>query len=304
MSDKKPYKSDLKGLLRFLMDHTKKEDAPDSMYQEMDAEKRKFLESALNCMTTDVITEFEKAISVLEDPTSEVTAKVNALNIIRENIDDIDFANSFIKAGGSVYLIEILSDSDCELKCLAAYIVAEMSQNNPFCQKYFVDSKTIPKLVNFLHEQEDVACSGLHAISSLLQNFEPGVVEFLNVNGIRGLLTCLCTNTNSRLFVRACFLMGKLAENAIIRDELAEKSVVAKLIECLPENSVNYNIGLEANLSALRELSKSNKWVIDKDQEKKLKSLLTNIVEYKTEPEFQEICEYSKAIVQQLDSEL
>ncbi|XP_039969691.1 uncharacterized protein LOC120781533 isoform X3 [Bactrocera tryoni] len=216
MSSEKGYRSDLKGVLKFLLDHTKNEDAKGTTCQEMGVEKKQFLESALNTMTTDVMKEFQNAISILDDQESAVTDKVNALHIIRESIDDIDFANSFVKAGGSVYLIQNLNHTDCEIISLAAYIIAEMSQNNPVCQKHFVDANTIPALMRCLNQSDEVATSSLHAISSLLQNFGPGLVEFVNVDGIQILLTCLDVN-NAKMFVRVCFLIGKLAERQDLR---------------------------------------------------------------------------------------
>ncbi|XP_049318574.1 uncharacterized protein LOC105224904 isoform X4 [Bactrocera dorsalis] len=287
MSAEKGYRSDLKGVLKFLLDHTKNEDAKGTTCQEMDIEKRQFLESALNTMTTDVMKEFQNAISILDDQESTVTDKVNALNIIRESIDDIDFANSFVKAGGSAYLIQNLNHTDCEIISLAAYIIAEMSQNNPVCQKHFVDAKTIPALIRYLNQSDEAATSSLHAISSLLQNFEPGLVEFVNVDGIQILLTCLNVN-NAKMFVRVCFLIGKLAERQDLRvvilfvyfsDELVEKSAIKRLIKCLPVSFDGYNSRLETLLYALSELSKSNKWMIEESQGEKLKKLATSVVE-------------------------
>lgn len=170
-------------------------------------------------MTTDVMKEFQMAIFILENQESTVADKVKALHIIRESIDDIDFANSFVNAGGSVYLVQNLNHIDCEIRILTAYIIAEMSQNNPVCQKHFVDAKTIPALIRYLNQSNEVANSSLHAISSLLQNFEPGIVEFLNVDGIQILLSCLDVS-NAKMFERVCFLIGKLAEREDLRGKV------------------------------------------------------------------------------------
>ncbi|CAD6996945.1 unnamed protein product [Ceratitis capitata] len=292
MSTEKSYRTDLKGILRFLLDHTQSEDAKhESSFKEMDSEKKQFLESALNCMTTDVMK---------EESNSEVADKVAALNIVRESVDDIDFANSFVKAGGSVYLIHSLSHSDSEIKCLAAYVIAEMSQNNPFCQQYFVDAKTMPKLIKFLNEPQEIAKSGLHAISSLLQNFEPGQKEFLDANGIDMLLACLNTN-NSRMTIRVCFLIAKLAEIGDLRDEFIEKMAIAQLVKCLPNNFAGYDNSLETTLYALSELSKSTKWNVDESEADKLKTLISSITgKSDIEKEHEEIYLYACTIRQRL----
>ncbi|XP_053957724.1 uncharacterized protein LOC128862921 isoform X1 [Anastrepha ludens] len=297
-------KFQLLGLLRFLLHHTKSEDAKESTCQEMDAEKKQFLESALNCMTTDVMKEFQNAILILDDHTSEDTDKINALTTIRESIDDMDFANSFVKAGGSVYLIKCLTNTDYKIKGLSAYIIAEMSQNNEFCQKHFVDSKTIPILIKFLNGPAEIANSGSHAISSLIQNFEPGLTEFLNLDGINTLLSCLDKN-DSKLFLKVCSLIGKLGEHEDLRDELVEKQAIMKLVQCLPMRFVKYDTNLETAFYALSELSKSSKWIVDKVQAEKLENLASGIVKNNTiEPEYEEIYGYACLILQRLETGL
>nr|XP_036231723.1 uncharacterized protein LOC106623288 isoform X2 [Bactrocera oleae] len=290
------------GVLKFLLDHTKNEDVEGPKSQEMDVEKKQFLESALNTMTTDVMKEFQMAIFILENQESTVADKVKALHIIRESIDDIDFANSFVNAGGSVYLVQNLNHIDCEIRILTAYIIAEMSQNNPVCQKHFVDAKTIPALIRYLNQSNEVANSSLHAISSLLQNFEPGIVEFLNVDGIQILLSCLDVS-NAKMFERVCFLIGKLAEREDLRDELIEKSAIIRLIKCLPVSFDAYNSSLETALYALSELSKSNKWMIEESQEGKLKELATSVTENITSvEEYGEVYRHSCAILRKLET--
>ena len=79
------------------------------------------------------------SISILESEDASTERKLIALDTIREQVDNIDFANSFVKVGGTTILLNILQSGEPELKVCAMYIIAEMCQNNPFCQQHFVD---------------------------------------------------------------------------------------------------------------------------------------------------------------------
>ncbi|XP_017461510.1 PREDICTED: uncharacterized protein LOC108354849, partial [Rhagoletis zephyria] len=179
-----------------------------------------------------------------------------------------------------------------------------MSQNNPFCQKLFSDSKTIPILIEHLRESPVVARSSLHALSSLINNFELGLQEFLKADGINALLCCLC-KSDSKLMLRACFLIGKLGQREDLRDGMVEKSAIVQLVRCLPMTFDKYDINVETALYALCELLKSDKWKIDNGQAEKLKVLTGGIVRNKLAyPEDEEIYGYASEILQRINDHL
>merc|ERR1712107_685465 len=62
---------DMKGLLRFCVEATKNEDAPDlsdpeKILNDMDPEKRKWLEEALNSMSVDIVEQLVNGIKILK----------------------------------------------------------------------------------------------------------------------------------------------------------------------------------------------------------------------------------------------
>lgn len=75
----------------------------------------------------------------------------------------------------------------------------------------------------------------------------------------------------------------------VISDKLIEKLAIIQLIKCLPGIFDGYDSRLEAALYALSEISKSNKWMIEESQKKKLEKLATSIVENTTIEEEYEV---------------
>jgi len=293
------YKLNLQGLLRFAIDQNKSEDSTTaSAYDGMDEERKQFLETAFKTMTVDVIKEFHNAINILEDTSTSLSDKQNALNVVREYIDDIDFANNFVKVDGTKIILQYLKEKDSHLRVNAIYIVAEMSQNNPFCQKHFVDADVISLLLSYLTENEDVASSSLHAISALIRNFEPGLIQFLKNGGVKSLLSCLNTS-HTRVFVKACFVIATLAlEKPEVRDEFVKQSAITKLLACVEPVS-GFDIKAETVLFALSELSKSPEYQLQNEQKTSIESTLhTIIASNKNLPQCEEIVSYATAVLE------
>lgn len=133
----------LQGLLKLALKHTEADDKEKQAEprRPMTAEEKEFLEHALKSMTVDIVEQFRQAIAILESEDAETDRKLVAMNTIRDQIDNLDFANSFVKVGGTAILMNLLRNGEPELKINAIYIIAEMCQNNPFCQQHFVDMK-------------------------------------------------------------------------------------------------------------------------------------------------------------------
>lgn len=163
-------------------------------------------------MTVDLMEELTKALSILEnskDYTEE--DQIEALNSIRDNIDSIDFSNNFIKIGGSRLLLEKILSKNHQIQSNAIYTIAELSQNNPYGQKHFLDLKVLDTLIPLVkHESEEVASSSLHCISSLVRQFEPGCAAFIEDNGLECVVECLGSE-HPKVFIKACFLISNLS---------------------------------------------------------------------------------------------
>lgn len=73
---------------------TKNEDPTHpSEFQEMDPERRRFLDEALKSLTIDVVEELNKAMKTLIDGNSSEDDQVQALEVVTSFVADIDTAN-------------------------------------------------------------------------------------------------------------------------------------------------------------------------------------------------------------------
>lgn len=169
-------------------------------------------------MSVNVIDEFFKAIQILQNNTSLEEDKITALHLIGDYIDNIDFANSFIKVEGADILIKCMTETQKSVQITTINIVAEMCQNNPFCQKYFCEKGVIIFLLNFLNADDfDIVASSLYALSAIVRNFEPALAELQKQNGLERIVNCL-NKECGRVFVKACFLMTSISsEFSLIR---------------------------------------------------------------------------------------
>ena len=119
---------DLQGLLKFCVEATKGEDAPDteSTIENMDPERRQWLEQALAGMSVDVVKELVEAIKVLNsssvrDPNAsdeEIEKIEYVFDCIGDWVGQVDMANNFHKIGGSpVFKPIILLKSNSRQLC-------------------------------------------------------------------------------------------------------------------------------------------------------------------------------------------
>lgn len=73
---------------------TKNEDPTHpSHFDQMDPERRRFLEEALKSLTIDVVEELNKAMKTLTDANSSEEDQTNALEVVTNFVADIDTAN-------------------------------------------------------------------------------------------------------------------------------------------------------------------------------------------------------------------
>lgn len=191
-------------------------------------QRKKFLQAALRTINNDV-DDITYALSRLRMESTSVEEKLACLDLIRNNIDEIDIANSFVKTGGISDLLEYIRKPNHELRSPSIYIVAEMAQNNVFCQKYFLTEKMIPLITSTMNDpDEDLARGSIYAISSLIQNFLPALMEFVRIKGLIMLLSCLSSSHGS-VYIKAAYLIGSLSSN--------NKSIKGKLILLVIKNT-------------------------------------------------------------------
>ncbi|KAK9745151.1 hypothetical protein QE152_g7204 [Popillia japonica] len=179
---------DLQGLLRFAMDTTRAEDAPGpSNFAALDEERRKFLEDALKSMTIDVIEVLVKQIKVFDDVVNQYT---EAFYTIMEYVDNIDVANDFYEIGGFTIIDPCLKSLHPKIKAGACELLAELCQNNPFCQMIVLDNDFLRIIVDILDkdEDDDVCVKALYAISCIVRENMDGCQKFLDLEGLEIML--------------------------------------------------------------------------------------------------------------------
>lgn len=296
------HKTNLQGILKYAITNSQCDESAQitNKSSELDPERKQFLENVLKSMTVDVVAELQKAIYILELPDSTVEEKIEALNSVRDLADSIDFANNFIQIGGSKVVFDCLKSNDSKLRICAAYVIAELSQNNPFCQKHFIQAGALQHLIVGTKEDGDVASSSMHAISALVRNFEEGSAKFIELGGLECILERL-HSSHSNVFVKSCFLLRALAaEFDAIRDEFVKLGAVYKLAEFL-DPVIGFDIKTETVLSALCLLNESKTGRMHLKNSNIQKTLEAIVEKNEGKEECEEILRDSKTLLNFLD---
>ncbi|KAM7357834.1 hsp70-binding protein 1 isoform 2-T3 [Cochliomyia hominivorax] len=270
---------------------------------QIDENKKKFLDCVLQSMSVNVVQEFLKAIRILQDGSTSDEEKCDALDIIRDYIDNIDFANSFVKIEGADILINCAKHSS-KLVCQSALsIIAEMSQNNPFCQQYFQKYNIVELLLQYLtNDDQELIAIALYSLSALVRNFEPALVEVIKKGGVRHVTNCLSSDS-SRVFTKACFLLISMSSyNNIVKDEFVKLEAFKKLSNKLRIIS-DYDVEIEMALNAMSILLKSRYCDPSKHEKECIVNILNkNIMKIKKLPECEEIVTYSNSVLCDLEN--
>ena len=125
-------------MLKFCFEATKSEDAPDisdpeKILSEMDPEHRRWLEEALSSMSVDIVQQLTNGIKILNSGAGD-EEKEEVLDQLEDWLGNIDMAVNFHKVGGFSCLRKCLASSSPGVRAGACNLIAEISQNNPYCQ--------------------------------------------------------------------------------------------------------------------------------------------------------------------------
>lgn len=302
---------DMKGLLRFAMEATAMEDAPRSSNLEpMDEEKKKFLEEALKAMTVDLVQVLIKALDKLKTvsdlkPEDDPEDYEEALETISDTVDNIDLANDFHKIGGFDVLIPCLTTCHTSLQWRTAELIAELTQNNPYCQSRILSAGLLPTLLEMVDggANEAVRVKALYAISCLVRDNADGLKKFSEDDGFSVLLRAMQSDVD-KLKVKSAFLLSSLcSQHPAIRDDLQKMGWVHQLVGLINQERTP---GHEHLLSALLALVRDHKKCIEdcRDPKLQLRSTLTSYIELvKGKEECQEEVDYAQQILSTVFSE-
>lgn len=90
-----------------------------------------------------------------------------ALERIADFVDNIDVANDFYKIGGFAIFGACLNSPHSGIRWKAADIIAELTQNNPFCQERILEMGLMPILLGMVDtdDSEQARIKALYAVS-------------------------------------------------------------------------------------------------------------------------------------------
>ncbi|XP_017003515.2 uncharacterized protein [Drosophila takahashii] len=294
----------LQNVLKYAVKHHDPEVEVPKLDETTDAERTQFLADALNAMQVDTSAALKAALVILNSEEASTDDQIESFDVIRSHIDDIDNAISLVKLGGTTTLLRyITSDADSEVRALALNTVAEVGQNNVFCQNALVEDKILPVLIKNLSDSDQniVRCS-LYAISSLVRNFLPGYNEFKRIKGIRALIPCL-KSTNLSVYVKAAFLIASLTSvDQAIRDDFVKEEVFPILVDNLATVD-DFDIKQEATLFALSSLSLKSDLKLSTDKREEILSTLQQMISKNKQSEnCEDMVNHARTIVDNLNA--
>lgn len=306
---------DLQGLLKFCIEATKAEDAPpqdpESALASMDPTRRQWLEQALSSMSVDVIKELTDAIKILQsspvnDPNAakEDIEKIEyVFECISDWVDQIDMANNFHKIGGFNALKTCLKSTHASIRSSAANAIAELGQNNPYCQEHFVQEEFLPMLLEMITNDQESQVKAMYAISCLIREFAMAQDKFLHaLNGPSVILNATMqtsTNPNDKLRIKACFFISSLCqENAEARQVFVDMGLARQLLTLmqLEEHGQSHEHMARALLIVLKDNQQVKNELVDSSELRLKEFLQTRIELIRGQEEFQEEQEYLEEI--------
>ncbi|KAK6634090.1 hypothetical protein RUM44_004698 [Polyplax serrata] len=278
----------------------------------LDEETRNFVEEAIKSVTIDVVEELLKSIKVLKEANSipedgDTTQCEEALDNIFDYVDNLDVANDFHKIGGFCILRPCLESMHSSLRWRGAELIAELCQNNPYCQNKVLEIQLMPCLLQMIDSdtEDTVRIKALYAVSCLARDNKEGLEEFVNCDGFSVLLRALQTDIQ-KLNTKAAFLLTSLCQgNSQIQDNLVNMGYIELLISQLSNNVQICDEGRKSSvehlLNAVLAIATDHESAqeICRKPELQFKNLLDFVIKNSEDnDQYMEENEYAKSLVQ------
>ncbi|KAK7074818.1 Hsp70-binding protein 1 [Halocaridina rubra] len=237
----------LQGLLNFCTEITAREDTTTTTaYAEMDPERRAFLEEALAGMTVDVVKQMAEAVKVLyEDavmlPEEEVTEQEDAIDLLSEHVEDLNYAADLQKLGGFPSLVRCLVSPHVSLRIGAANLIGEVCQNNTYCQENMLALNPLPALLQMLDSDDShqARIKALFALSCMVRGHAEAEARFLEFDGLSYLMRAMQSGVE-KLVVKAAFFLNNLVlEHDACKDTVLSMGYVEQLASILSNESID-----------------------------------------------------------------
>lgn len=216
-------------------------------------------------MTVSPVEEMQKNLKMIQDtldqenetaggqaPSEEACSTLeSAIENITEYVGSIDCAKDFLKIGGFDVLDKLLNFRSGPVQSKACELIAELVQNNPYCQQPVVQHlKRLLVLVDTTGE-EAVRLKALYAVSCLVRHNLPAYLDFEKEDGFSVLLRALQSDS-SKLKAKACFLLSSLcSQQEKSRGTLIGMGFVEQLAVLLEQEQGPHREHLLATLDTL-----------------------------------------------------
>ncbi|XP_076618671.1 hsp70-binding protein 1 [Colletes latitarsis] len=215
----------LQGLLRFAMETTNSQGSTnDTSFNPMDKEKRQFLENMFSSLSCNVIEELQKNIKILSNvvdlgPDDDTSQYEIALESIADYVDNTDIANDFYKIGGFSIFGPCLNSPHSSIRWRTADLIAELAQNNPFCQEKFLETGLFPILLNMIDTDpaEAARIKALYAISCIVREHLISL-KYMDINDGYSVLLRAMQSPVKKLQIKSAFLFCSLCNKENMND--------------------------------------------------------------------------------------
>lgn len=254
----------LQGLLNFCTEITAREDRTEpTNTQQLDPERRRFLEEALSSLTVNVAKKMAESVKTLCNEAvtmsgEDITEEEEAMAMIEEYVDDLDNAIDLYKMGGFPVLIRCLDSPHPSLRAGAAGLIGDVCQNNLHCQQNMLSLNVVPQLLQVIDGDENVTArvKAMYAASCLIRDYPEGEKEFVKADGFSYLMRAMQSGVE-KLVVKSAFLLSRLIQdNNSYKGELLSMGYVEQLITLLSCEKMD-NISREHCTAALLGLASS-----------------------------------------------
>ena len=298
---------DMKGLLKFCFEATKAEDAPDisdpeKILHDMEPEQKKWLEEALSSMSVDIVQQLTNGIRILNSE-AEDEEKEEVLDLLEDWLGSIDMAINFHKIGGFSCLRKCLQSSSPGVRAGACHLMAEISQNNAYCQEKFVNEGFIQLLLQQLDSDSDSQCQvkALYAISCIARDSPETLTKLGDSDGWSVVLRAV-QRDNVKLVTKGCFFItASVVASSLAARQMLDMGMVTQLAGLLAQEFSPHH---EQVLAALRALMNSFQEAKEQAKEAGLERLLLQRrEELRGQEEFEESVEHCEKILQLLAPE-
>ncbi|CAF1528329.1 unnamed protein product [Adineta ricciae] len=209
----------LNSLFQWTVKNTAEEDAAAAAtttdVEPMTAEKREWLNNALENMTVNPVERLKLCISKIKDAEVNEAQKKEFLDELCHWAEELDLAKDFFTIGGLDILAPLLDHSDDQIRIQICSLIATLVQNNDHCQRIIVQSGLQQKLLKIVEESNnaDLKTKAVTAISALIRGYTLGQLQLQKYQGAKVLIKAL-SSPIPRLQIKLCFLMNTICSSS------------------------------------------------------------------------------------------